>query len=129
MRPRPLTGRAAGLVVPLFSLRSRRSWGIGDIGDLGPLARWLERAGLRALQLLPVSTLPLGQSSPYSALSAMAIDPIFISLPDVRDFEALGGDVRLPLADQITLRSARSAPTVRVLGDSAGQGKRAAPGV
>ena len=43
----------------------------------------MRRAGLRALQLLPVGTLPAGETSPYSALSAMAIDPVYISLADV----------------------------------------------
>jgi 4-alpha-glucanotransferase len=113
MRPRPLVGRSAGLVVPLFSLHSARSWGIGDIGDLAPCARWLERAGLSALQLLPACTLPAGQTSPYSALSAMAIDPIYLAMGDVSDFRALGGEVRLPLADQMALRNARSASRVR----------------
>ncbi|HET6318319.1 MAG TPA: 4-alpha-glucanotransferase, partial [Chloroflexota bacterium] len=74
--------------------------------------RWLQHAGFRALQLLPISTLPTGETSPYSALSAMAIDPVYVSMPDVHDFQALGGDVRLPLADQIALRSARTAARV-----------------
>jgi len=99
--------------VPLFSLHSARSWGIGDVGDLAPCARWLERAGFRALQLLPVSTLPAGQTSPYSALSAMAIDPIYVAVGDLVDFQALGGEARLPLADQAALRQARSAERVR----------------
>ncbi len=76
------------------------------------LGAWLDRGGLPALQLLPVSTLPAGESSPYSALSAMAIDPVYITLDDVHDFRALGGDIRLPLADQIALRTARAAPRV-----------------
>ncbi|HEY8535832.1 MAG TPA: 4-alpha-glucanotransferase [Vicinamibacterales bacterium] len=112
MKPRPLPGRAAGLVVPLFSLHSRRNWGIGDIADLAGLRGWLERAGLRAVQLLPVGTLPPGETSPYSALSAMAIDPIYIALDRVHDFRALGGEVRLPLADQIALRAAKNAPQI-----------------
>jgi len=113
MRPQPPLGRSAGLVVPLFSLHSSRSAGIGDIGDLAPLGAWMRRAGLAALQLLPVGTLPAGETSPYSALSAMAIDPVYISLADVSDWQALGGDVRLPLADQIALKGARAASAVR----------------
>jgi 4-alpha-glucanotransferase len=112
MASRPHLGRAAGLVLPLFSLRSARDGGIGEIGSLAPLGRWLERAGFCALQLLPVSTLPASETSPYSALSAMAIDPIYITLDDVHDYRALGGDVRLPLADQMALRTARAAPRV-----------------
>jgi 4-alpha-glucanotransferase len=124
MRPRPLPGRAAGLVVPLFSLHSAHSWGIGDIGDLAPCARWLERAGCRALQLLPVSTLPPGQTSPYSALSAMAIDPIYVAIGEVDDFQNLGGEARLPLADQAALRRAR--PSARVRYDDVRQAKESA---
>jgi 4-alpha-glucanotransferase len=112
MATKPHLGRSAGLVLPLFSLRSIRDAGIGEIGALAPLGRWLDRAGFRALQLLPVSTLPAGESSPYSALSAMAIDPVYITLDDVTDYRAPGGDIRLPLAAQIALRAARSAPRV-----------------
>ena len=113
MRPKPPLGRSAGLVVPLFSLHSARSGGIGEIADLPPLSEWMRQAGLGALQLLPVGTLPAGQTSPYSALSAMAIDPIYVSLDDVHDYRALGGEVRLPLADQVALRGARASPRVQ----------------
>ena len=82
-------------MVPLFSIPSRRSWGIGEIADLVPLARWLERGGLDFVQLLPVNEMEAGQSSPYSALSAMAIDPIFIALHAVEDFEEIGGEKAL----------------------------------
>ena len=82
-------------MVPLFSIPSRRSWGIGEIADLAPLARWLERGGLDFVQLLPVNEMEPGQSSPYSAMSAMSIDPIFITLPAVEDFDAIGGEKAL----------------------------------
>ncbi len=124
MQPKPALGRSAGLVVPLFSLHTHRSWGIGDISDLARCERWLRRGGLRSIQLLPVGTLPAGETSPYSALSGMAIDPIYIALDEADDFKALGGEVRLPLADQIALRSARNSPhvaytTVRQVKESA----------
>jgi 4-alpha-glucanotransferase len=112
MIPRPHLGRAAGIVLPLFSLRSAHDWGIGDIGDLAPFGPWLRRAGFRALQLLPVSTLPVSETSPYSALSAMAIDPVYVSMSDVHDFRVLGGESQLPLADQAALRTARAASRV-----------------
>ena len=124
MRPQSPLGRSAGLVVPLFSLHSSRSGGIGDIGDLAPLGAWMRRAGLHALQLLPVGTLPSGETSPYSALSAMAIDPVYVSLSDVTDFQALGGEVRLPLADQAALRATRSASFVQY--DTVRQAKQSA---
>ena len=68
-------GRRAGLLVPLFSCPSTESWGIGDIGDVAPLTAWLAAAGQRVLQLLPLNEMAAGEQSPYSAISAMAIDP------------------------------------------------------
>lgn len=105
-------GRAAGMLVPLFSLPSTNSWGIGEIGDLAATCGWLRESGTRVLQLLPINEMAPGQSSPYSAISAMAIDPIYISLRDVHEFQALGGEPRLELSDQVTLKAARSAPRV-----------------
>ena len=78
--------RRAGILVPLFSIPSARSWGIGEIADVEPMCRWLEAAGQRVLQLLPINEMPLGETSPYSALSAMAIDPQFIAIDNVEDF-------------------------------------------
>ncbi|MEO7270548.1 MAG: 4-alpha-glucanotransferase, partial [Vicinamibacterales bacterium] len=84
-------GRHAGVIAPLFSIPSASSWGIGEIADLPVLARWLESAGLDFVQLLPINEMPGGQSSPYSALSAMAIDPIYLAIERLEDFRAAGG--------------------------------------
>ena len=78
--------RCAGVSVPLFSLRSSRSWGIGEIGDLPLLTAWLRSAHQSVLQLLPLNELAPEEHSPYSALSAMAIDPQYISLRLIEDF-------------------------------------------
>ena len=86
------TGRTAGILLPLFSMPSTRSWGIGEIGDLVPMTRWLQEAGLGVLQLLPTNEMAPGQTSPYSAISAMALDPIYISMHAVRDFTVFGGE-------------------------------------
>lgn len=104
--------RSSGVLVPLFSIPSTASWGIGEIADLPILARWLREAGAGVVQLLPINEMAAGQTSPYSAISAMAIDPIFISLRDVGDFQACGGETRLSLADQVALRSARGSSRV-----------------
>jgi 4-alpha-glucanotransferase len=74
------TPRRSGISVPLFSLRSTRSWGIGEIGDIPLFAEWLSAAGQSALQILPLNEVAPDEASPYSALSAMAIDPQFISI-------------------------------------------------
>jgi 4-alpha-glucanotransferase len=87
--------RRAGLLIPLFSCPSTASWGIGDIADLEPMAAWLAGAGQHVLQLLPINEMAPGQQSPYSAISAMAIDPLFIHVPAVPDFAAIGGEASL----------------------------------
>src|SRR5437870_8475609 len=103
--------RRAGLLIPLFAAPSTASWGVGDIGDINPLTSWLAGAGQRVLQLLPINEMAPGQQSLYSAISAMAIDPIYISVPAVTDFAALGGQDALSAIDRDRLdhvrRSAR----------------------
>ncbi|BCS31252.1 4-alpha-glucanotransferase [Luteitalea sp. TBR-22] len=91
--PYPSLGRRAGLLLPLFSARSTRSWGIGDIADMTRLGPWLRASGLRLLQVLPVNDMATGQTSPYSALSAMALEPLYIAVDEVPDAQALGDAV------------------------------------
>jgi 4-alpha-glucanotransferase len=87
--------RHAGVILPLFSAVSARSWGIGELADLDPLSVWLHAAGCDRLMLLPLGTMVPGGSSPYSAASAMAIDPIYIALDEVEDYTHAGGDAAL----------------------------------
>jgi len=108
----PSGRRRAGLLIPLFSCPSTTSWGIGDIGDIEPTAAWLAAAGQRVLQLLPINEMAPGQQSPYSAISAMAIDPIFIRVPDVPEFEALGGESGLSPEHRCQLDVVRRSPRV-----------------
>jgi 4-alpha-glucanotransferase len=104
--------RRSGVLLPLFSVPSTRSWGIGEIGDLPDLAGWLRSAGLDLLQMLPVNEMASGQSSPYSALSAMAIDPIFVSLHDVYEFQQLGGEAAVSPDTRARLDAVRRSPHV-----------------
>jgi 4-alpha-glucanotransferase len=104
--------RRAGLLIPLFACSSAASWGIGEIGDLAPITSWLAAAGQRVLQLLPINEMAPGQQSPYSAISAMAIDPIFISVSSVPEFAALGGELALSESDRAALARVRSAPRI-----------------
>src|SRR6186713_705112 len=106
------TRRQSGLLIPLFSCPSASSWGIGDIGDLPPLTKWLSGGGQRILQLLPINEMAPGQQSPYSAISSMAIDPIYIRLPGVPEFEAIGGEASLSNGDRDLLEAVRLAPTI-----------------
>ena len=96
--------RRAGMLVPLFSMPSARSWGIGEIGDLERMTAWLAGAGQRLLQLLPITETSPDDPSPYGSLSAMAIDPQYISLADMEDFAAIGGE-RAPRRPSSSRRS------------------------
>ncbi len=116
--------RHAGVLVPLASIPSRASWGIGEVGDIPKLAAWLRAACLDVLQILPINEMAEGQHSPYSALSAMAIDPIYLSVGDLDDFAALGGEASLDAATRADLAEVRRSPaidydTVRALKDAA----------
>jgi 4-alpha-glucanotransferase len=105
-------GRHAGLLVPLFSIPSRSSWGIGELSDLPILGRWMQDAGFSFVQLLPLNEMASGQHSPYSALSAMAIDPIFISPALMVDFGPGGAEARLDASAREALAAARAAATL-----------------
>ena len=104
--------RHAGVIVPLFSAASTRSWGIGELPDLTPLAAWLASAGFDRLMLLPVGPVAGGDTSPYSAISAMAIDPMYIGIDQVPEFIQAGGLPVLPDAARADLEAARSSSSV-----------------
>jgi 4-alpha-glucanotransferase len=104
--------RHAGVLVPLFSIPSRSSWGVGEIADLPGFAGWLREAGLDFVQLLPTNEMQEGQNSPYSALSAMAIDPVFLALGEVPEFQDAGGEASLAAADRERLERVRAATAV-----------------
>lgn len=101
-----------GVLLPLFSAVSSRSWGIGDCSDIAPLARWLASAGFGDLMLLPLGTMSDGQSSPYSACSAMAIDPIYIDVDAVEDFDRAGGISALDASARASLDLARASARI-----------------
>jgi 4-alpha-glucanotransferase len=104
--------RHAGVLMPLFSAASSGSWGIGELPDIAPLARWLRTAGFDRLMLLPLGAMAAQQSSPYSAMSAMAIDPIYIGAAGLEDFERAGGTAALGTETRVQLAAARARRSV-----------------
>ncbi|MGE3954420.1 MAG: 4-alpha-glucanotransferase [Parachlamydiales bacterium] len=68
-----------GIVVPLFSLRSTTSCGIGEFTDLLPLIELCAKCKMDIIQLLPINDTGL-DASPYAALSAFALNPIYLGL-------------------------------------------------
>ncbi len=94
--------RVAGTLVPVFSLRTRRSFGVGDFGDLRQMVDWVATSGQRLLQILPIndttSSHTWGDSYPYSCISVFALHPQYVELgalpklkkeADRKRFEAL----------------------------------------
>jgi 4-alpha-glucanotransferase len=104
--------RQAGCLIPLFSIRSPQGWGLGEIPDLVPFARWAARAGFSVVQVLPTHEASRGQSSPYAALSAFALDPVYVAIDALEDFAAAGGRDALSPAEQEELSSLRTVPAV-----------------
>lgn len=68
-----------GIVIPLFSLHSNESCGIGEYLDLLPMIKWCREIGLDLIQLLPLNDTG-NDPSPYSGISAFALNPIHLSL-------------------------------------------------
>ncbi|MDP1880046.1 MAG: 4-alpha-glucanotransferase [Parachlamydiaceae bacterium] len=80
-----------GIAIPLFSLHTTQSCGIGEFLDLIPLIDWCHSIGYDVIQLLPLNDSGRG-SSPYSAQSAFALNPIYLSLHDLpylKDYPSL----------------------------------------
>lgn len=79
--------KGSGVSVPVFSLRSENSLGVGEFTDLEPLADWAAQTGLKLIQVLPVNdTMASGtwhDSYPYAAISAFALHLIYINLREV----------------------------------------------
>lgn len=76
--------RAAGVVVPVFSLRSEHSYGVGDFGDLKRFVDWVAKVGMKVIQILPVNDTTKrrdwSDSYPYNAISIYALHPHYIDL-------------------------------------------------
>ena len=76
--------RAAGVVVPVFSLRSDYSYGVGDFGDLRRLVDWAALTGMKVIQILPVNDTTVSHSwsdsYPYNIVSAFALHPHYLDL-------------------------------------------------
>lgn len=84
--------RAAGVVVPVFALRSQQSQGVGDFSDLLRMAKWAKQTGMTVVQTLPVNdttqTGTWADCYPYSCVSVHALHPMYAdirALPRVDD--------------------------------------------
>ena len=86
--------KGAGTVIPIFSLRSEGSFGVGDFGDLQKMIDWCAKTRQRVLQVLPINdtnmTYTWQDSYPYNSISIYALHPQytdFRQLPQLKDKE------------------------------------------
>ena len=84
--------KGAGTVIPIFSLRSEGSFGVGDFGDLKKMVDWVDKTNQRILQVLPINDTNMTgcwqDSYPYNAISIYALHPQytdFRQLPTIKD--------------------------------------------
>lgn len=78
------TWKAAGMVIPVFSLRTAHSYGTGDFGDLKTMVDWAVATGMKVIQVLPVNdttkTRDWSDSYPYNTVSIYALHPYYVDL-------------------------------------------------
>jgi 4-alpha-glucanotransferase len=89
------------MAIPVFSLRSEKSFGVGEFSDLKLLTDWAASVGLKMIQLLPVNdttaTHTNADSYPYAAISAFALHPMYLHLPTLADTEGKAALAELEL--------------------------------
>lgn len=97
LRVKERSWKCAGISIPLFSLRSEHSFGVGDMGDLKRLVDWASLVGMKVIQLLPLndttSMHSWTDSHPYNAISLRALHPHYLDLeqmPELKDKQAQG---------------------------------------
>jgi 4-alpha-glucanotransferase len=90
-----------GVSVPLFSLRTEEDFGIGEYADLPKLGDWCLANGLKIIQILPINDTTAHydwrDSYPYNAISAFALNPIYLNLEQLNAFSLIdsqGNDMR-----------------------------------
>ena len=86
--------KGAGTVIPIFSLRSEGSFGVGDFGDLKKMIDWADKTQQRVIQVLPINdtnmTYTWQDSYPYNSISIYALHPQYTDLrqlPEIKDEE------------------------------------------
>src|SRR5205807_8776568 len=100
--------RIAGILAPLFGLRSDDDLGIGDVAVLREFVDWTAESGFKLIQLLPINEMG-ADNSPYNAISAMAIEPTTLQLTPGSPEDLTRQDYEAALAD-VDLAKLRHGP-------------------
>ena len=77
--------KGSGVAIPVFSLRSTNSWGIGEFSDLKLLIDWAVSCNMSVVQILPINDTTITHtwkdSYPYNAISIYALHPLYLNIP------------------------------------------------
>jgi 4-alpha-glucanotransferase len=123
-------GRSWGFALQLYSLRSRRSWGHGDLRDLADLAAWSARelgAGFVLINPLHAAEpLPPVSPSPYLPMSRRFTSPLYLRIEDIPEYAGLAGGDRARIEALAAPLRARSATSDLIDRDAVWLAKRAA---
>ena len=129
MAPAP-RGRSWGFAVQLYSLRSRRSWGHGDLGDLADLAAWSARelgAGFVLINPLHAAEpLPPVSPSPYLPMSRRYTSPLYLRIEDIPEYADLAAGDRGRIETLAAPLRTQSATSDLIDRDAVWRAKRAA---
>ncbi|MGP1489652.1 MAG: 4-alpha-glucanotransferase [Treponema sp.] len=82
-----------GAAIPVSALYTKKSCGVGEFSDLIPFANFCKKAGLKVIQLLPVNDTGT-DSSPYNALSAFALHPLYVCLEDIPEADTFKPQIK-----------------------------------
>ncbi|NOU48372.1 MAG: 4-alpha-glucanotransferase [Bacteroidales bacterium] len=118
----PNNWKAAGVAVPVFSLRSNESFGVGEFNDIRKLVDWCVKTGMKMIQILPinetVATHSWLDSYPYKSISVMALHPMFLHLPAMgkinnktlqEEFDSIGNELNgLQQVDYVAVTRAKA---------------------
>jgi len=100
--------RIAGVLAPLFALRSKNDLGVGDVGCLRELVDWAAETGFHLVQLLPINETG-ADNSPYMAVSSAAIEPSTLEMTPEQVPGLTAAALKAMLA-KVDLRQMRKGP-------------------
>lgn len=110
--------RLTGTLVPVFSLRSEGSAGVGDFGDLYRFVEWAAHTGQNLVQLLPINDTTTDgtwrDSYPYSSVSVFALHPMYIDLRQLPALELSEEQLRNIEQERLQLENLKQADYERV---------------
>lgn len=82
--------RGAGVSIPVFSLRTENSYGVGEFLDLKEMVDWAKKVGMNMIQVLPINDTTITHtwedSYPYKPISVFALHPMYLNIKRLKNF-------------------------------------------